>query len=516
MSDFVVVLDTTVQTVDVVAAGPQGPQGATGATGSQGPKGDTGDTGPQGPQGEQGIQGIQGETGATGPQGPQGIQGIQGEQGLKGDTGDTGPQGPQGIQGIQGETGPQGPQGIQGETGPQGDTGDTGPAGPGVAAGGTTGQILVKNSATDYDTGWTSAPTVNSLLLNTSAGVTVTQGQFAWNADEETADLGLNGATLHLGQEILYHVRNNSGSTIPKGTAVYATGTIGASGRITVSPMIANGSILAKYFLGIATEDIVNDDDGKVTQFGKVRGIDTSGFSQGAVLWVSPTTAGALTATEPTAPNIKLPVAFVINSHASTGTLFVRATVSATAEQGALADSALQAADIGVTVQGYSAVLASTTASFTTADETKLDGIAAGAEVNVNADWNAVSGDAQILNKPTLGTAAAAATTDFATAAQGTKADSALQAADIGVTVQGYSAVLAGTTASFTTADETKLDGIEAGAEVNVNADWNAVSGDAQILNKPAILAFSGGITTVSIVSSLPGSPDANTLYVVV
>ena len=40
-------------------------------------------------------------------------------------------------------------------------------------------------------------------------------------------------------------------------------------------------------------------------------------------------------------------------------------------------------------------------------DKTKLDGVATGAEVNVNADWNAGSGDAQILNKPTLGTAAA-------------------------------------------------------------------------------------------------------------
>ena len=40
-------------------------------------------------------------------------------------------------------------------------------------------------------------------------------------------------------------------------------------------------------------------------------------------------------------------------------------------------------------------------------DKTKLDGVAAGAEVNVNADWTAGSGDAQILNKPTLGTAAA-------------------------------------------------------------------------------------------------------------
>ncbi len=39
-------------------------------------------------------------------------------------------------------------------------------------------------------------------------------------------------------------------------------------------------------------------------------------------------------------------------------------------------------------------------------DGTKLDGIAAGAEVNVQSDWDAGSGDAQILNKPTLVTVA--------------------------------------------------------------------------------------------------------------
>lgn len=33
-------------------------------------------------------------------------------------------------------------------------------------------------------------------------------------------------------------------------------------------------------------------------------------------------------------------------------------------------------------------------------DKSKLDGVASGAEVNVNADWTASSGDAQILNKP--------------------------------------------------------------------------------------------------------------------
>jgi len=61
-----------------------------------------------------------------------------------------------------GQPGPVGPQGPAGPTGPQGPTGATGaqgPAGPGVAAGGTTGQVLQKTSATDYATGWTTPPT---------------------------------------------------------------------------------------------------------------------------------------------------------------------------------------------------------------------------------------------------------------------------------------------------------------------------------------------------------------------
>jgi Cu/Ag efflux protein CusF len=43
---------------------------------------------------------------------------------------------------------------------------------------------------------------------------------------------------------------------------------------------------------------------------------------------------------------------------------------------------------------------------------------------------------------------------------------------------------------SYPIVDETKLAGIQAGAEVNVNADWNAVAGDAQILNKPVMSSW--------------------------
>lgn len=55
-------------------------------------------------------------------------------------------------------------------------------------------------------------------------------------------------------------------------------------------------------------------------------------------------------------------------------------------------------------------------------------------------------------------------------------------------------------TNDYTTAEQTKLAGIEAGAEINVNADWNATSGDAQILNKP----------TIPTVDSTPTNGSAN------
>jgi microcystin-dependent protein/3-methyladenine DNA glycosylase Mpg len=52
-------------------------------------------------------------------------------------------------------------------------------------------------------------------------------------------------------------------------------------------------------------------------------------------------------------------------------------------------------------------------------------------------------------------------------------------------------------TNDFTTADKSKLDGIDAGAQVNVKPDWNAATGNvAEILNKPIIPAAADGSET--------------------
>ena len=85
---------------------------------------------------------------------------LQGPRGVKGDTGERGPQGlqgergPQGIQGAKGDPGPEGPQGEQGPKGDKGDIGPQGPPGVGIPSGGTTGQVLVKASNSDYASAW--------------------------------------------------------------------------------------------------------------------------------------------------------------------------------------------------------------------------------------------------------------------------------------------------------------------------------------------------------------------------
>jgi len=75
--------------------------------------------------------------------------------------------------------------------------------------------------------------------------------------------------------------------------------------------------------LGFAAEDIPDDADGNVISYGKLKGLDTSGFTEQAILWCDPSTPGGLIEVEPEAPNLKLPVAAVISSK-NNGTLMVR------------------------------------------------------------------------------------------------------------------------------------------------------------------------------------------------
>ena len=152
------------------------------------------------------------------------------------------------------------------------------------------------------------------------------EGRMKWNVDENSVEIGLSanlsGTVL---MDDYWYVKNQTGSAINAGQLVYASGTLGTSGRILVSPYIANGTIDAKYVLGVVAETIPDGGDGYVITKGKLRGINTSAYADGTVLWASTANAGNLTDTVPQAPNFRLPVAFVVKSDAN-GIMAVRVT----------------------------------------------------------------------------------------------------------------------------------------------------------------------------------------------
>jgi hypothetical protein len=131
----------------------------------------------------------------------------------------------------------------------------------------------------------------------------------------------------------VYLVRNNTGSTILKGTLVSASGAE-PSGRIDVEPFAAVGGINSELtVMGMATTNISNGVNGEVISFGTLTGIDTRGdttsaiavgdetWAEGDILFAHPTVAGKLTKVR---PQHDLAVAFITVRHASTGQIAVR------------------------------------------------------------------------------------------------------------------------------------------------------------------------------------------------
>jgi hypothetical protein len=113
------------------------------------------------------------------------------------------------------------------------------------------------------------------------------------------------------------------------------TGSVGASGKLTFGPAVADGSVPAEYMMGVATQDIENQAFGYITSFGLVRGFNTTGslygevWADGDLLYFDPATPGAWTNVKPSPPSISVPVAVVINAGSGgSGSIFVRMELS--------------------------------------------------------------------------------------------------------------------------------------------------------------------------------------------
>lgn len=150
------------------------------------------------------------------------------------------------------------------------------------------------------------------------------EGRVFYQKDVKALSVYVDDADVehNLGQEQWTRVRNDTGSTIPNGSVVYITGFHGGSGLPTIAEAQAN-SLSASDVLGVVTHDIEANSNGYVTTAGVVRSVDTSAFSAGDKVWLSASTAGGLTASEPSDPNFSRVVGFVQRASASEGQILV-------------------------------------------------------------------------------------------------------------------------------------------------------------------------------------------------
>lgn len=185
---------------------------------------------------------------------------------------------------------------------------------------GTTGKAIQNSTVTLDDNG--NFANVNAIGFDTTPGTLPTAaGSMFWDTGDGTPSVILNTNTsLQLGQENIALVYNGTGSTIAKGSVVAVNGAQGQ--RPSVALADADSEALSAPTLGIAAEAIANGAEGFVATFGFVRGINTSGFTAGNAIYLSQT-AGAFTATRPSAPAHTVALGWVIKVNASSGEVFV-------------------------------------------------------------------------------------------------------------------------------------------------------------------------------------------------
>lgn len=317
-------------------------------------KGEKGETGPKGDKGDTG------EKGATGERGPQGLQGERGLQGVQGEQGEPGIQGPIGPKGEKGDQGEQGPQGPKGETGPQGPKGDTG-SGLNIK-GELDSEAGLPQEGVSGDTWLISG---NLYVYVGENGNVVSNPKWS-NVGSIQGPAGPQGPVGPKGEQ---------GEPGPKGEpgANGAPGEQGPKGdpgeKGEKGDPGSDASVTKQNVEAVLTGDITshNHDSRYISKSNTSTYTPTTDYHPATKKYVDDTVAA----------------------------------VDVTEQISGKADKAYVDSKLDTKVDKVSGKQLSTN-DYTNDDKTKLAGIAAGAEVNVNADWNAESGDAQILNKPTI------------------------------------------------------------------------------------------------------------------
>lgn len=326
------------------------------------------------------------------------------QKGDKGDQGEQGPQGPAGPAGPQGPQGETGPQGVQGEQGPQGPAGEDG---AGISIAGTVATYA------DLPSGLTPEDEGKGYYVESEGRL------YIWNGTAFPAD----GDGVHIqgpqGPQGIQGVQGEQGPQGVQGPAG-ANGADGVSPTATVTQTATGATITITDAQGTTTADIRNGQDGNVPI--ATTAVPGKVMPDGTTITVDANGVITATAQVPTLyPTTGQNTDGAMTQKATTDALALKADISSLATVATSGDyNDLSNKPTIPTVPTQTSAFINNgsdgTSTYVEADE--LATVATSGSYNdlsnlptipaaqVNSDWNAVSGVAQILNKPTLATVA--------------------------------------------------------------------------------------------------------------
>lgn len=159
----------------------------------------------------------------------------------------------------------------------------------------------------------------------TLSAVTRNVGDLYWDNEDDTVSVKLSSeVTQQLGEESLLKIYNNTGSLIPNGSVVYLTGSFGNRSTVGLARASELDGSIVDHIVGMSTEDISAANEGFITLFGLVRGLNTTGFTEGDIIYTSTVSFGEYTNVKPTYPDYAIEVGFVTKIDATDGRILVR------------------------------------------------------------------------------------------------------------------------------------------------------------------------------------------------
>jgi hypothetical protein len=189
----------------------------------------------------------------------------------------------------------------------------------------TTGKLIQNSVVTVSDTGAIAGATtitnLDYLDFDTTYNAALQAGQLGWNGND-TLGLGMIGGNVvqHIGEDTFFYVK--ASATITKGQLCMFTGAVGSSGVLTAAP--ATAIPFAEAIIGVAAENIANNAFGLIQNTGTLKGVDTSAFLDGDVLYYNSAVTGGFTKTFPTNGPIVIAAAVAKSGSGGSGILTVR------------------------------------------------------------------------------------------------------------------------------------------------------------------------------------------------